>query len=67
MENSFYNKKKIKNAKQQFKIALKSGENCETLSNLGDVYFMTDKLEKEIFNYQKALKINPNMNITLFS
>jgi len=59
---------KIKNAKQQFKIAQKSApEFQETLSNLGDAYFMADKYDKALFNYHKALEINPNLKITLFN
>jgi len=60
--------KKIINAKQQFEIAQKSApEFQETLSNLGDVYFLTDKFDEAILNYHKALDINPNLKITLFN
>ncbi|KAE9522224.1 hypothetical protein AGLY_017382 [Aphis glycines] len=58
---------KVENAKQQFKIAQKSANNCEALSYLGDVYFMTKKYDKAILNYHKALDINPNLKITLFN
>ncbi|KAE9527915.1 hypothetical protein AGLY_012739 [Aphis glycines] len=58
---------KVENAKQQFKIAQKSANNCEALSYLGDVYFMTKKYDKAIFKYHKALEIKPNLKITLFN
>jgi len=58
---------KVEEAKKQFKIIQKSANNCEVLSYLGDVYFKTKKFDKAIFNYHKALDINPNLNITLFN
>ncbi|XP_050063566.1 uncharacterized protein LOC126552745 isoform X1 [Aphis gossypii] len=58
---------KVENAKKQFKIAQKSANNCEALSNLGDVYYTTKKYDKAILNYHKALEIKPNLKITLFN
>lgn len=60
--------KRLKNAEQQFKIGQKiTPEYQETLSNLGNLYFLTDGFDKAILNYHKVLNINANQKLILFN
>jgi len=53
---------KIKEAKNQFKIAHNNVKECpEFLNNLADVYYKSGKFEKSIFKYKQLLEINPDL------
>ncbi|XP_016660954.1 UDP-N-acetylglucosamine--peptide N-acetylglucosaminyltransferase 110 kDa subunit-like [Acyrthosiphon pisum] len=53
---------KIKDAKEQFKIAHNCAIECpETLNNLAYVYYKSGKFEKAISKYKQVLEINPDL------
>jgi len=58
---------KTKNDKQTTRIEVTADQQCEALSKIGDEYFLAEKYDEAIFNYRKALEINPNMEVTLFN
>ncbi|KAE9527842.1 hypothetical protein AGLY_012666 [Aphis glycines] len=58
---------KKKNAKQIIRIEVIANQQCEALIKKGDECFLAAKYEEAIFNYHKALEINPNMEVTLFN
>jgi len=59
---------KIKEAKNQFKIANNyAKESCpNTLNNLADVYYLSDKFEKSILKYKQLLEIDPDRTYAYF-